>query len=62
MIKSFYCKDTARLFRRERVLRFLSFELIARDKLELVNAAVELSDLKIPPGNKLEKLKGDRKN
>ncbi len=37
-----------------------SFSKVAARKLDLVDAAAELSDLRVPPGNRLEKLKGDR--
>jgi len=60
VIKSFRCKDTERLFTRERVKRFRNIEQVARRKLELIHAAVSLSDLRVPPGNRLEALKGDR--
>ena len=61
MIKSFRCKDTERLFQDEAVSRFRNIERIARRKLEILEAATELNDLRQPPGNRLEVLKGDRK-
>lgn len=61
MIRSFACKDTERLFRNEPVRRFGSFERQARRKLLLLEAAARLDDLRIPAGNRLEGLKGDRK-
>jgi proteic killer suppression protein len=60
MIQSFRCADTERLFRRERVGRFASFEAVARRKLDQLNAAATLGFLRAPPGNRLEALKGDR--
>lgn len=61
MIRSFADRDTERLFRREPVKRFDSRILrIALIKLWTVDAAVVLDDLRIPPGNRLEALKGDR--
>ncbi len=60
MIKSFGSPDTERLFNRERVKRFQGVERAARRKLEMVNAAKDLRDLSVPPGNRLEKLEGDR--
>ena len=60
MIKSFKCKDTKKLFDDTYVRRFKSFERQARKKLEMLNAAQVIEDLKSPPGNKLEPLKGDR--
>jgi toxin HigB-1 len=61
MIKSFKCRDTERLFDRENI-RCWSVDLqrMARRKLEWVEAAKDLKDLRLPPGNRLEKLKGDR--
>ena len=61
MIRSFRCKDTERLFQRESVRRFRAIEAVARRKLEMIDAAQTLQDLKVPPGNRLEALKGDRK-
>ena len=61
MIRSFRCKDTERLFQRESVRRFKAIEGVARRKLEMIDAAQNLQDLKVPPGNRLEALKGDRK-
>jgi len=61
MIKSFADKDTKALFARRRVRRFTSVERPARRKLEMLDAAVDLDDLRSPPGNRLEALKGNRK-
>jgi proteic killer suppression protein len=61
MIHSFRDKETEALFHDQEVLRFKSFERVARRKLLYLNAAKILGDLKVPPGNKLEALKGDRK-
>jgi proteic killer suppression protein len=60
VIKSFRCKDTERLFRRERVRRFRAIEAGARRKLEMLDAAHGLPDLRLPPGNRLEALAGNR--
>ena len=60
MIKSFKCSDTEDLFNRKRVARFTNIETVARRKLEQLNQAGKLDDLRIPPGNRLEPLKGDR--
>ncbi|MEO7965936.1 MAG: type II toxin-antitoxin system RelE/ParE family toxin [Gemmatimonadaceae bacterium] len=59
MIKSFADRDTERLFNRERVRRFPA-ELLRTmlRKLVSLDAAEVLPDLRIPPGNRLEKLKG----
>ena len=60
MIKTFGSADTKRLFNRERVKRLAAIEPRARRKLEALNAAKELGDLAAVPGNRLEKLHGDR--
>ena len=61
MIKSFKCKDTEKLFNDSNVKRFRSISRTARIKLEVLNAAVSLNSLRVPPGNRLEQLKGNRK-
>ena len=61
MIKSFKCKDTENLFDDLPVKRFRSISRVARIKLEVLNAAVSLNSLRVPPGNRLEQLKGSRK-
>ncbi|HEY4943748.1 MAG TPA: type II toxin-antitoxin system RelE/ParE family toxin [Rhizomicrobium sp.] len=61
MIRSFRCEDTARLFADEEVRRFVNFAGVARRKLLYLDAATNLGDLRSPPGNRLEALKGDRK-
>ncbi len=62
MIRSFRDRDTERVFQRIRI-RKLSIDLqrIAQRKLVMIDAASTIEDLKIPPGNRLEKLSGDRK-
>ena len=60
MIKSFKCSEAEALFNGHTVRRWKSFERVAMRKLELVNAAKDLVDLRIPPGNRLEKLSGNR--
>ena len=60
MIKSFRCKETEKLFNDESSRRFASIQRVVRRKLEMLEAAQRLDDLKSPPGNRLEALKGDR--
>ena len=60
MIKSFRCRDTEHLARGERVKRFVNIESVARRKLRQLEIAARLDDLKVPPGNRLEALKGRR--
>ena len=59
-IRSFKCTDTQKLFNRERVRRFVNIEAVARRKLEQLDWAGVLNDLRVPPGNRLEALSGDR--
>ncbi len=59
-IQSFRCAETRRLFERLRVKRFVTIEGPARRKPSDLDAARDLSDLRIPPGNRLEALRGDR--
>ena len=61
MIISFKCKETQKLAIGRRVRRFVSFERVALRKLRQLQAASTLDDLKVPPGNRLEPLSGDRK-
>jgi proteic killer suppression protein len=60
MIKRFKCADAERIFRRKRSKRFSSIEKTALRKLLMLEAAGRLEDLRIPPGNRLEMLHGDR--
>lgn len=61
MIHSFTCSDTEALFHSKPVPRFKNIERVARRKLLHLQAATQLSSLRVPPGNQLEALKGDRK-
>lgn len=61
MIISFKCKDTEKLANGHRVGRFVNFERIALRKIRQLQAASRLDDLKVPPGNMLESLSGDRR-
>jgi proteic killer suppression protein len=60
VIKSFRCKDTESMFNGNRVARFANIQTIAMRKLAMLNQAGRLDDLRVPPGNRLEALKGDR--
>jgi proteic killer suppression protein len=61
MIRSFRDPAAARLFDDEDVPRFRAIERQARRKLLLLDGAGALNDLRTPPGNRLEALKGDRR-
>ncbi|HXX80235.1 MAG TPA: type II toxin-antitoxin system RelE/ParE family toxin [Thermodesulfovibrionales bacterium] len=61
MISSFHDAKTRDLFNDLDVPRFRSIERVARRKLLYLHRARHLEDLRIPPGNRLEALKGDRK-
>lgn len=61
MIRSFACAKTEALFHSRDVPRFKNIERVARRKLLQLHAALELQSLKIPPGNRLEALKDNRK-
>ena len=60
MIISFRCSDTEALANGQRIARFSSIESRARRKLRQLQIAERLEDLRVPPGNRLEKLRGDR--
>lgn len=62
MIRSFKCKETEKIFQR----RFSSklpqnMQRVALRKLRMLNRSINLNDLKVPPGNRLEGLKGERR-
>jgi proteic killer suppression protein len=62
MIRSFGCKETERVWRGEVSRRFpQGMQNIARRKLRMLNNAQNLADLRVPPGNRLEALKGNRR-
>ena len=60
VIRSFADKDTEKLFDDKPVRRFSAIERPARRKLLLLHRAASLGDLSVPPGNRLEPLRGDR--
>jgi proteic killer suppression protein len=60
MIKSFKCRETEKLASDISSKRFRNIERIARRKLEMLEAAKKLEDLRSPPGNRLELLRGTR--
>lgn len=60
VIKTFKCADTQALSRGEPVRRFANIAAVARRKLRQLEIADRLDDLRVPPGNRLEALKGNR--
>lgn len=60
-IKTFKCADTQKLFLGYSVKRWATFERQALRKLEQLEWSEKLEDLRVPPGNRLEALKGKRK-
>jgi len=62
MIKSFKCKKTKELYERGHSQYFQLLERQALKKLFMLASAVDLKDLRIPPGNRLESLSGNRNN
>lgn len=60
MIRSFRDKKTERFFSGEMVKEFSGFRKVAERKLTMVDNAADIKDLRSPPGNRLELLKGNR--
>jgi len=60
MIVSFADDDTAALFEGKRVRRWAQLLGVAQRKLQLLDSAATLEALRVPPGNRLEALRGDR--
>jgi len=62
MIKSFKCKETEKIFKREYSKKFSrDIQKVALRKLWMLDAATDLNSLQVPPGNRLEPLSGSRK-
>ena len=62
MIQSFGCKETEKIWREQHSRKLPgSVQQKALQKLQMLNAAVTLQTLSVPPGNRLEALKGDRR-
>lgn len=61
MIRSFRCEETQRIYEGHRSRRFAALQEIIERKLAMLDAAETLDDLRSPPANRLERLKGDRK-
>lgn len=60
MIQSFKCPLTQALFAGKTVARFANIRIVATRKLQMLHCATRLDDLRVPPNNRLELLKGDR--
>ena len=60
VIKTFKCADTRAISKGEPVKRFANIATVARRKLRQLEIAGRLDDLRVPPGNRLETLRGDR--
>ncbi len=62
MIRTFRCRDTERVFQRQFARKFpRNIQQRAFMKLNAIDAATRVQDLRLPPSNRLETLKGDRK-
>jgi len=61
MIQSFKCEDTHRLFLARKSRLWSNTQTVALRKLDQLEAAANLEDLRIPPGNRLEALRGNRR-
>jgi proteic killer suppression protein len=61
VIRNFRSKPTETLFKGGRAREFHSIRKVALRKLDMLDAATKLADLRVPPNNRLEALKGSRK-
>ena len=62
MIRSFKCRETERLFQRVRSRKLpADIQQVALRKLRMLHRSETLADLRVPPANRLERLKGDRR-
>ena len=62
VIRSFKCKETEKIFNRIYTKKFpLDMQRATLRKMRMLNRAENMNDLKVPPGNRLEALKGKRK-
>lgn len=62
MIRSFKSKETEKVFNRDRSKKLPGdIQQVALRKLKMLNRSQNLQDLRVPPSNRLERLKGDRK-
>jgi len=61
VIRSFRCRETEQLFRRQQSRRFGNVGKVARRKLRMLDDAEKLEDMSAVPGNRLQTLDGDRK-
>ncbi|MEF8730138.1 MAG: type II toxin-antitoxin system RelE/ParE family toxin [Accumulibacter sp.] len=60
-ITSFKCANTQALYAGRRIARWINIERVALRKLEQLDWSAVLEDLRVPPGNRLEALKGNRR-
>ena len=61
MIRSFKSTPTRALFEGKPIARFVNFRAVAERKLQMLHRATRLDDLRMPPNNRLEALRRDRK-
>lgn len=59
-IRSFRCAETEALYNGQHPRRFRNIETVAQRKLQMLDSAEDIRDLRAPPGNRLEALSADR--